>query len=66
MKKEEIWDINIQPKISLFEVDFKELWHYKDLLEMFVKRNIITQYKHLSVMGNNIMQPLCSTIKKYK
>ena len=44
MKKEEVWDINIQPKISLFEVDFKELWHYKDLLEMFVKHNTNKQF----------------------
>ena len=63
MKKEEIWDINIQPKISLFEVDFKELWHYKDLLEMFVKRNIITQYKQ-TILGPLwfFIQPALTTL----
>ena len=63
MKTEENWDTNIQPSISLFEVDFKEIWHYKDLLEMFVKRNIITQYKQ-TILGPLwfFIQPILTTI----
>ena len=43
--QEEKWDIVIKPKDKLFSVDFKELWAYRDLCSLFVKRNIITQYK---------------------
>ena len=43
--QEEKWDIVIKPKDKLFSVDFKELWAYRDLCALFVKRNIITQYK---------------------
>ena len=35
----------IRPKNKLFDVDFKEIWDYRDLFSMFVKRDIITQYK---------------------
>ena len=44
------WDLVIKPKESLFSVDFKELWRYRDLCALFVKRNIITQYKQ-TVLG---------------
>lgn len=44
------WDLVIKPKESIFSVDFKELWRYRDLCALFVKRNIITQYKQ-TVLG---------------
>lgn len=40
----------IKPKNKLFEVDFKEIWRYRDLYSMFVKRDIITQYKQ-TILG---------------
>lgn len=40
----------IKPKNKLFEVDFREIWNYRDLLSLFVKRNIITQYKQ-TILG---------------
>ncbi len=40
----------IKPKNKLFEVDFKEIWQYRDLFSMFVKRDIITQYKQ-TILG---------------
>ena len=46
---EEKWDIVIKPKDKLLAVDFKELWDYRDLCSLFVKRNIITQYKQTIV-----------------
>lgn len=53
----------IKPKSRLFEVDFKELWRYKDLCSLFVKRNIITQYKQ-TVLGPlwYLIQPLFTTV----
>jgi lipopolysaccharide transport system permease protein len=40
----------IEPKTSLLSVDFKEIWRYRDLYSMFVKRDIITQYKQ-TILG---------------
>lgn len=48
MKKD--WDLVIQPHRGLLEVDLKELWDYRDLLMMFVKRDIVTVYKQ-TVLG---------------
>lgn len=48
MKKD--WDLVIQPHRGLLDVDLKELWDYRDLLLMFVKRDIVTVYKQ-TVLG---------------
>ena len=40
----------IKPNVSLFDIDFKEIISYKDLIWMFVKRNIVIQYKQ-TILG---------------
>lgn len=59
----EQWDIVIKPKDKLFSVDFKELWAYRDLCSLFVKRNIITQYKQ-TILGPAwfVIQPALTVI----
>ena len=61
--QEEKWDIVIKPKDKLFSVDFKELWSYRDLWSLFVKRNIITQYKQ-TILGPAwfVIQPALTVI----
>jgi lipopolysaccharide transport system permease protein len=53
----------IKPKNKLFEVDLKEIWQYRDLLVMFVKREIITQYKQ-TILGPAwfFIQPALTTV----
>ncbi len=53
----------IKPKNKLFEVDFKEIWRYRDLYSMFVKRDIITQYKQ-TILGPAwfFIQPALTTV----
>ena len=53
----------IKPKNKLFEVDFKEIWQYRDLFSMFVKRDIITQYKQ-TILGPTwfFIQPVLTMI----
>jgi len=46
----EKWTTVIKPKSGLFDIDFKEIISYKDLIHMFVKRNIVTQYKQ-TILG---------------
>lgn len=40
----------ITPYHKLWSVDFKEIWRYRDLIELFVKRNIVVQYKQ-TILG---------------
>jgi len=45
MTKKETWSTVIRPKVSLFDINLKELLSHKDLCQMFVRRDIVTQYK---------------------
>lgn len=60
---EEKWTTVIKPKDKLLSVDFKEIWRYRDLMMLFVKRNIITQYKQ-TILGPlwYLIQPLMTTV----
>lgn len=53
------WTLIIKPQEKLWSVDFKEIWRYRDLIELFVKRNIVIQYKQ-TVLGPlwYIIQPI--------
>lgn len=57
------WTTEIRPKDSLLAVDFREIWRYRDLMMLFVKRNIITQYKQ-TILGPlwYLIQPLMTTV----
>jgi lipopolysaccharide transport system permease protein len=60
---EENWTTIIKPQTKLWEVDFKEIWRYRDLFSMFVKRDIITQYKQ-TILGPAwfFIQPLLTMV----
>lgn len=49
-KQDKDWTTVIKPRNSLLSVDLKEIWAYRDLYTIFVKRDIITQYKQ-TVLG---------------
>ena len=57
------WTTVIKPKEKLLSVDFKELWHYRDLTSLFVRRNITTQYKQ-TIFGPAwyVLQPLITVV----
>lgn len=59
----EQWDSVIQSKHSLLDINFKELWHYRDLLVLFVRRDFVTVYKQ-TILGPLwfFIQPLLTTI----
>ena len=39
------WTTIIRPRTGWFDVDLEELWRYRDLIVMFVKRNFTVMYK---------------------
>lgn len=49
-RKQQEWLYEITPKRKLIDLNFKEIWRYRDLLFLFVKRNIITVYKQ-TILG---------------
>lgn len=63
MSREEDWDIIISPRSGWLDIQLKELWEYRDLVFMFVKRDFVTYYKQ-TILGPAwyIIQPLFMTI----
>ena len=41
----ESWTTIIRPRTGWFDIDLHELWQYRDLIWMFVKRNFTVLYK---------------------
>lgn len=46
----EQWTTEIYPHKRFFKIDLKEIWLYRDMLYMFVKRDIVTIYKQ-TILG---------------
>ncbi len=48
---------------SLLQLNLKDIWHYRDLMMMYVKRNIVTVYKQ-TILGPLwlVVQPVLTTI----
>lgn len=68
MKNKEVqnnanWDLIIKPKTTFFKLNISEVWNYKDLILLLVKRDITAQYKQ-SILGPiwMFMQPLLTTV----
>ena len=57
------WDLEIRPDRSLFDLKLNELWHYKDLMWLFVRRDFVSFYKQ-TILGPLwfFLQPLLTTL----
>ena len=55
--------IVIEANTSLWNIDLRELWRYRELIRMYVKRDIVTLYKQ-TILGPLwfVIQPLITTI----
>jgi lipopolysaccharide transport system permease protein len=64
--KTEDWLFEISSKKRAVDFNVKELWHYKDLLLLFVKRDIVTFYKQ-TVLGPIwfVIQPLITSVIQF-
>jgi lipopolysaccharide transport system permease protein len=63
MDQEEVWDLEIRPKPKLLDVNLREVWRYRDLLLLFVRRDFVAQYKQ-TILGPlwNFIQPVFTTL----
>ncbi|WP_339887744.1 ABC transporter permease [uncultured Flavobacterium sp.] len=63
INNEEDWLFEIKPKDNFFSLNLKEVWQYRDLLLLFVNRDIVTVYKQ-TILGPlwYLIQPLFTSI----
>lgn len=59
----ENWTIEIKPRKKWLDIDIKGIWRYRDLLYMYVKRDIVTVYKQ-TILGPLwfLIQPIFTTV----
>ena len=57
------WDLIIEPHTSIFHLSYKDLWRYRDLLFLLVKRDFVSFYKQ-TILGPIwfFLQPLFTTV----
>lgn len=60
---EESWTMTIEPQRSLLDLRLGELWRYRDLVMLFVRRDFVSVYKQ-TILGPlwYLIQPLLTTI----
>ncbi len=61
--KDDDWLYTISSKHKLITFNFKEIWQYRDLMVLFVKRNVITVYKQ-TILGPlwYLIQPIFTAL----
>ena len=62
-RNEPDWDFTIRPGKGLFDLQLKELWRYRDLVMLLVRRDFVSKFKQ-TILGPAwfVIQPLLSTI----
>lgn len=62
-KKRENWTTILRSKSGWFDIDLKELWRYRDLIMLFVRRDFVAIYKQ-TILGPLwfLLQPLFTTV----
>jgi lipopolysaccharide transport system permease protein len=63
MHENENWSMEIRPKRHWFDIDLKELWNYRDLVFLFVRRDFVSKFKQ-TILGPLwfIIQPILTTV----
>lgn len=61
--KEKEWSLVIRPSRGWFDLRLRELWHYRDLLFLLVRRDIVTVYKQ-TLLGAFwfVLPPILNTV----
>ncbi len=59
----EAWDIVLRPRTGWFDLHLRDLWRYRDLIVLFVRRDFVASFKQ-TILGPAwfIIQPLLTTI----
>lgn len=59
----EDWSLVVKPEVNMFDLRLSELWRYRDLVLLFVRRDFVATYKQ-TILGPLwfIIQPVLTTI----
>jgi lipopolysaccharide transport system permease protein len=62
-EEEEKWDLVIKPKVGWFEFNLSEIWRYRDLVVLFIRRDFAAHYAQ-TVLGPlwHFIQPILTTL----
>jgi lipopolysaccharide transport system permease protein len=62
-KSHEHWDLRIRPNSPLFDLHLRDVWNYRDLLALLVRRDFVSFYKQ-TILGPVwfFLQPLLTTV----
>jgi lipopolysaccharide transport system permease protein len=57
------WSMVIKPKRHLLDIDLEDIWRYRDLIKLFVRRDFVAKYKQ-TILGPLwfLIQPLLTTL----
>jgi lipopolysaccharide transport system permease protein len=60
---DEEWDLILDPKKKWWDLQLQEIWHYRDLLSLFVRRDFVARFKQ-TILGPLwfFIQPLFTTV----
>lgn len=60
---EEEWDLVISPRKKWYDLQLAEVWNYRDLIAMFVRRDFVSRYKQ-TILGPLwfLLQPLMTSL----
>ena len=63
IKTEEDWDLIITPRKKWWDLQLRDVWHYRDLISLFVRRDFVSRYKQ-TILGPLwfIIQPLLTSL----
>ena len=61
--EEQNWDLVIEPPKGWFDLHLRDLWRYRDLVGLFVRRDFVAVYKQ-TILGPlwHLIQPLLTTL----
>ncbi len=57
------WDMVLNPNMQWWNLQLRDVWHYRDLLWMFVRRDFVSVYKQ-TILGPLwfFVQPVLTTL----
>ena len=63
MTEQDSWDLIITPRKKWYDLQLREVWHYRDLITLFVRRDFVSRYKQ-TILGPLwfLIQPLLTSL----
>ena len=59
----ETWDLVITPRKKWYDLQLRDVWHYRDLIALFVRRDFVSRFKQ-TILGPLwlLIQPILTTL----